>query len=122
MKKLFSLLVCVLIAMAFISCKPEAENNYIEGEFFYNNSTTGFGFNKNGTWYKISGELKNKSSSYTYKKDGNKITCYLSKTTPIFTFEYYDSYIVEITSKVKYYRNDGSWENENTNTGGGEFF
>lgn len=119
MKKLFSLLVAVLIAIAFISCKPEAENNYIEGEFFLYKSTIGFGFNKDGTWYQISGELKNKSSSYTYKKDGNTITCYLSKKTPISTFEYYDSYIIETSSNMKYYRNDGSWENENTNTGGG---
>lgn len=119
MKKLFSLLVAVLIAMAFISCKPEAENNYIEGEFVISSAVkTGFGFKKDGTYYVITSGMKTESKLYQYTKEGNRIKLFVDDIE-LYTFEYHDSYIVNTSSKAKYYRNDGSWDNENTNTGGG---
>lgn len=120
MKKLFSLLVAVLIAMAFISCKPEAENNYIEGEFVVSSAVkTGFGFNKDGTYYVITSGIKIESKNYKYTREGNRIKLFAGDKE-MYTFEYHDSYIVDTSLKAKYYRNDGSYENGNTNTGGGD--
>lgn len=77
MRKLSCLLVAVLVGVAFISCKPNADEENVtnfEGTFL-NSYESGYKFTKSGDCYLVSAGIPDYSlsASYTYE-EGKEIT------------------------------------------------